>query len=156
MSQEEDSSSTAARLLPEFVGQVPNVTVQVGREARLPCIIRNLATYRVSMKGNWDWDWEAIRNPNRNLLLLSSFDWTLIVSMFFCRRPGSAMRRRIFSLCSGKWSPEIRESRCKKKVRWTLAMEAQMMLLRRRIVFAILSSSFAMFRWRIEEGVLIW
>lgn len=34
--------------LPEFVGQVPNVTVQVGREARLPCIIRNLATYRVS------------------------------------------------------------------------------------------------------------
>lgn len=50
VSQEEDSSSTAARLLPEFVGQVPNVTVQVGREARLPCIIRNLATYRVRIR----------------------------------------------------------------------------------------------------------
>lgn len=34
--------------LPEFVSPVPNVTVQVGREARLPCIVRNLATYRVS------------------------------------------------------------------------------------------------------------
>ncbi|OTF71230.1 Immunoglobulin I-set domain containing protein [Euroglyphus maynei] len=31
--------------LPEFVGHVPNVTVQVGREARLACIIRNLSTY---------------------------------------------------------------------------------------------------------------
>ena len=33
--------------LPEFVGDVPNVTVQIGREARLPCVIRNLASYRV-------------------------------------------------------------------------------------------------------------
>ncbi|XP_075676903.1 uncharacterized protein LOC142645167 isoform X1 [Dermatophagoides pteronyssinus] len=31
--------------LPEFVGHVPNVTAQVGREARLACIIRNLASY---------------------------------------------------------------------------------------------------------------
>lgn len=34
--------------LPEFVGHVPNVTAQVGREARLACIIRNLASYSVS------------------------------------------------------------------------------------------------------------
>ncbi|XP_017494254.1 PREDICTED: limbic system-associated membrane protein-like, partial [Rhagoletis zephyria] len=60
VSQEEDSSSTAARLLPEFVGQVPNVTVQVGREARLPCIIRNLATYRAA----W------IRDEEKNILTL--------------------------------------------------------------------------------------
>ncbi|KAH9526215.1 hypothetical protein DERF_000315 [Dermatophagoides farinae] len=31
--------------LPEFVGHIPNVTVQVGREARLACIIRNLSSY---------------------------------------------------------------------------------------------------------------
>lgn len=112
---------------------------------------------------NWDWDWEAIRNHNHLLLLLlSAIIWLnsncflFLILFHFFRRPGSAMRRRIFSLCSGKWSPGIRESRCKRKVRWTLAMEAQMMLLRRRIAFATLCSSFAMSRWRIEEGVLIW
>ena len=35
--------------LPEFVGHIPNVTVQVGREARLACIIRNLSSYSVNI-----------------------------------------------------------------------------------------------------------
>lgn len=33
---------------PEFVGQVPNITVSVGRDAKFPCIVNNLDTYRVS------------------------------------------------------------------------------------------------------------
>ncbi|KAI2808358.1 hypothetical protein BLOT_006300, partial [Blomia tropicalis] len=46
--------------LPEFVGDVPNVTVQIGREARLPCVIRNLASYRAA----W------IRDEEKNILTL--------------------------------------------------------------------------------------
>ena len=33
---------------PEFVGQVPNITVSVGRDAKFPCIVDKLDTYRVS------------------------------------------------------------------------------------------------------------
>jgi neurotrimin len=33
---------------PEFVDQIPNVTVALGRDAKLPCIVNNLETYRVA------------------------------------------------------------------------------------------------------------
>lgn len=33
---------------PEFVEQVPNVTVSIGRDAKFPCKINKLDTYRVS------------------------------------------------------------------------------------------------------------
>jgi hypothetical protein len=33
---------------PEFVDQIPNVTIALGRDAKLPCIVNNLETYRVS------------------------------------------------------------------------------------------------------------
>lgn len=46
--------------LPEFVGVVPNVTVQIGREARLPCIIQHLGSYRAA----W------IRDEVKNILTL--------------------------------------------------------------------------------------
>jgi len=32
---------------PEFVDQIPNVTVALGRDAKLPCLVNNLETYRV-------------------------------------------------------------------------------------------------------------
>lgn len=35
---------------PEFVEQVPNVTVSVGRDAKFPCKVNKLDTYRVSKK----------------------------------------------------------------------------------------------------------
>lgn len=33
---------------PEIIGTIPNMTVAVGREARIPCKVHNLGTYRVS------------------------------------------------------------------------------------------------------------
>lgn len=33
---------------PEFVGMIPNLTISVGRDAKFPCIVNNLDTYRVS------------------------------------------------------------------------------------------------------------
>ncbi|OTF76971.1 hypothetical protein BLA29_008821 [Euroglyphus maynei] len=32
---------------PEFVGIIPNLTVSVGRDAKFPCIVNNLDTYRL-------------------------------------------------------------------------------------------------------------
>lgn len=54
-----DGAGADARL-PEFVGVVPNVTVQIGREARLPCIIQHLGSYRAA----W------IRDEVKNILTL--------------------------------------------------------------------------------------
>ncbi|CAG2115353.1 unnamed protein product, partial [Medioppia subpectinata] len=33
---------------PDFVGHVPNVTAAIGRDAKIPCIVNNLDTYRVA------------------------------------------------------------------------------------------------------------
>ncbi|XP_054160630.1 lachesin-like [Oppia nitens] len=33
---------------PEFVGQVPNVTAAIGRDAKIPCVVKHLDTYRVA------------------------------------------------------------------------------------------------------------
>ncbi|XP_074594147.1 lachesin-like [Brevipalpus obovatus] len=33
---------------PEFVSPIPNITVQVGRDAQLPCIISNLASFKTA------------------------------------------------------------------------------------------------------------
>lgn len=33
---------------PEIIGSIPNMTVAVGREARIPCKVHNLGSYRVS------------------------------------------------------------------------------------------------------------
>jgi hypothetical protein len=33
---------------PEILEAIPNITVAVGRDARIPCKVRNLGTYRVS------------------------------------------------------------------------------------------------------------
>lgn len=32
---------------PKFVEPIPNVTVPVGRDASLPCVVENLGTYKV-------------------------------------------------------------------------------------------------------------
>ena len=32
---------------PKFVEPIPNVTVTVGRDASLPCVVNNLGTYKV-------------------------------------------------------------------------------------------------------------
>ena len=37
-----------AKAKPQFLGSVPNVTVAVGRDAVLPCIVKNLQDYKVS------------------------------------------------------------------------------------------------------------
>ena len=34
---------------PKFVEPIPNVTVTVGRDASLPCIISNLGSYKVGV-----------------------------------------------------------------------------------------------------------
>ena len=39
----EEKSSVGA---PEFLGAVPNVTVAVGRDAILPCVVKNLQDYK--------------------------------------------------------------------------------------------------------------
>lgn len=44
-----ESHSIAEEDEPEIVELIPNVTVPVGREARIPCKVRGLGTYRVSM-----------------------------------------------------------------------------------------------------------
>jgi len=33
--------------LPEFIDSIPNVTVTIGREAKLPCSVQNLGGYKV-------------------------------------------------------------------------------------------------------------
>lgn len=33
---------------PEIISTIPNMTVAVGREARIPCAVKNLGSYRVS------------------------------------------------------------------------------------------------------------
>lgn len=33
---------------PRFVEPIPNVTVALGRDASLPCIVENLGTYKVN------------------------------------------------------------------------------------------------------------
>lgn len=33
---------------PKFAEPIPNVTVALGRDASLPCVIHNLGTYKVS------------------------------------------------------------------------------------------------------------
>ncbi|KAF7495150.1 Lachesin [Sarcoptes scabiei] len=48
------------QLLPEFVGKIPNITVQIGREARLPCIIKNLHSFTTA----W------IRDEEKSILTL--------------------------------------------------------------------------------------
>ena len=70
--------------LPEFVGQVPNITVQIGRDARLPCIIRNLASYQVVFQ-------------------LFSFPFCLTQNPFCCSLRGLEMRRETFLRYSVKW-----------------------------------------------------
>lgn len=45
---------------PEFVGQVPNITVSVNRDAKFPCVVNNLDTYRVG----W------IRNEDKSILTI--------------------------------------------------------------------------------------
>lgn len=35
---------------PEIISSIPNMTVAVGREARIPCAVKNLGTYRVSIR----------------------------------------------------------------------------------------------------------
>ncbi|KAH9420910.1 hypothetical protein DERP_001344, partial [Dermatophagoides pteronyssinus] len=45
---------------PEFVGMIPNLTVSVGRDAKFPCIVNNLDTYRVG----W------IRNEDKSILTI--------------------------------------------------------------------------------------
>lgn len=35
---------------PEIIGTIPNMTVAVGREARIPCKVHNLGSYRVSVE----------------------------------------------------------------------------------------------------------
>lgn len=35
---------------PRFAQPIPNVTVAVGRDANLPCVVEHLGTYKVSMK----------------------------------------------------------------------------------------------------------
>lgn len=37
-----------SRSRPEFLGPVPNATVAVGRDAVLPCVVKNLQDYKVS------------------------------------------------------------------------------------------------------------
>lgn len=32
---------------PEFLEPIPNITVAVGREAKIPCLVRNLGPYKV-------------------------------------------------------------------------------------------------------------
>lgn len=33
---------------PRFAEPIPNVTVALGRDANLPCVVENLGTYKVS------------------------------------------------------------------------------------------------------------
>lgn len=35
---------------PRFAQPIPNVTVAVGRDANLPCVVEHLGTYKVSIK----------------------------------------------------------------------------------------------------------
>ena len=42
-----ERSSGASPLRPEIPEPLPNVTVAVGREATLPCVVRNLGDYKV-------------------------------------------------------------------------------------------------------------
>lgn len=35
---------------PRFVEPIPNVTVALGRDASLPCVVENLGTYKVSLQ----------------------------------------------------------------------------------------------------------
>lgn len=35
---------------PRFAQPIPNVTVAVGRDANLPCVVEHLGTYKVSKK----------------------------------------------------------------------------------------------------------
>lgn len=35
---------------PRFAEPIPNVTVALGRDANLPCVVENLGTYKVSQK----------------------------------------------------------------------------------------------------------
>lgn len=35
---------------PEFIEPIPNVTVAMGRDARIPCYVRNLGTYQVTIQ----------------------------------------------------------------------------------------------------------
>jgi hypothetical protein len=32
---------------PEFADKIPNITVPIGRDSKLPCIVNNLGSYRV-------------------------------------------------------------------------------------------------------------
>ena len=39
--------------LPRFAEQIPNVTVTVGRDALLACVVENLRTFKVSSLHIW-------------------------------------------------------------------------------------------------------
>lgn len=59
---------------PEFVEQVPNVTVSVGRDAKFPCKVNKLDTYRVSSSFCFcSWNWKQFLY----LFLLLSIVWQL-------------------------------------------------------------------------------
>ena len=41
-------TASSSSLRPEIPEPLPNVTVAVGREATLPCVVRNLKDYKVN------------------------------------------------------------------------------------------------------------
>ncbi|UYV78493.1 hypothetical protein LAZ67_16001754 [Cordylochernes scorpioides] len=59
---------------PHFLGVVPNVTVAVGKEAKLPCVVENLGSYRSSEKRsgglNWRNRWEGTPLMNKFVVAL--------------------------------------------------------------------------------------
>ena len=42
--------TSSSSMRPEIPEPLPNVTVAVGREATLPCVVRNLKDYKVFLK----------------------------------------------------------------------------------------------------------